>query len=95
MYRRCGVFERIFSLSASPFVPDAIVRKTITLFYRSLFVGGSTTLVTRCGVLSWIQARLEMGGQHKIILKALSLKLASSLDKAKVARWSSGAMEII
>lgn len=91
-YRRCNVFERALSLSASPSLPENCSEKIVELFYRCTFVGGSTTLITRCGLLSWIQARLAVETAQQEMLKALASRIYDTCDVDRVSEWSGGAL---
>jgi len=92
LYRRCGVFERILSLSASPSTSKTCIEKIIQLLYRCSLVGGSTTLVTRFGVMSWIESQQAMNGPHHVPLKNLASQILKTCEVNHVQDWSGGAL---
>ncbi|EPS32349.1 hypothetical protein PDE_07309 [Penicillium oxalicum 114-2] len=94
IYRRANVFERILSLYQSPSLNDAARRKILHILYRAAQVGGSTTLITRAGVISWIHIRVaEADAKEAALLVALALTLHETSDRARVDTWSAGTVE--
>ncbi|KAJ5587533.1 uncharacterized protein N7459_003298 [Penicillium hispanicum] len=94
IYRRANVFERILSLYQSPSLNSAARRKILHIIYRAAQVGGSTTLITRAAVISWIQVQAtEADGLEAGLLLALARKLYESSDRERVDAWSSGSIE--
>ena len=91
-YRRCGVFERLLSCSTSPNLGQETLKKISQLIYRASFVQGSTTLVTRCGALSWIDAQIALGAGDSIFLNSLASQLYRTCDQQRVSEWSSGSV---
>lgn len=80
--RRGGVFEEVMCLYGSPGVVSRkpIKDKVLELLWRATFVeGGSTTLITRTGVLSW----LDMVQQT-----ALKGRIMETCDTERVEEWS-------
>jgi nucleolar pre-ribosomal-associated protein 1 len=55
-------------------------------------VEGSTTLVTRCGLLPWIQMMLDNQDPRHRTLKALASRVYDTCDQDRVKEWSSGAI---
>ena len=86
--RRGGVFERVMSLYASPGAgAHKLVReRVLESLWRATHVdGGSTTLITRTGLLSW----LEMVNQRKGgVESALRKRLLESCERNKIEEWS-------
>ena len=91
-YRRCAVFERVMSLAASPALPKSCFEKVCHLLYRCALVGGSTTLITRCSVLSWIRARMAMKGPFDLLLSCSDSKIRATCDAKHILEWSNGAL---
>ncbi len=63
------------------------------LLFRCTYVGGSTTLITRCGLLSWIFSRIvqikaDVYGLD--ILRGLALRAYETSDQERVNEWSKG-----
>ena len=89
-YRRCKVFERLLSLSASPSLQPRTSDRIVHLLYRCTYVDGSTTLLTRCAVLSWIKACTAKGGVDEAMLLSLASRISRTCDKDRVQEWSNG-----
>jgi nucleolar pre-ribosomal-associated protein 1 len=93
VYRRSNVFERILSLYQSPTLGPAARRKILHVVYRAAQVGGSTTLITRSGVISWIQIQVaEANAKEAAQLAALAQSLYETCDRERVDSWSNGTL---
>ncbi len=92
LYRIRNVFERVLSLYSSPFLSSSYKKKILSMAVRATFVEGSTTLITRSGVISWIQAQLSLNGPHDILLKRLERRLLETCDPKRVNEWSGGVL---
>ena len=86
--RKGGVFESVMSLYSSPAAPrqDGLKDNVVELLWRATMVpGGSTTLITRTGVLSWLDmVRPSRSG----VEGALRRRLLETCDEVKVQGWS-------
>ncbi|KAH7130426.1 ribosome 60S biogenesis N-terminal-domain-containing protein [Dendryphion nanum] len=93
IYRSRNMFERLLTyyLSASCGVPAK--ERILRVLLRAVAVGGSTTLITRCGLVSWIRMRLDSNDQRRKTLRFLGKRLWETCDRAKVGKWSSGTMD--
>lgn len=89
-YRRCKIFERLLSLLASPSLQLRISDRIVHLLYRCTYVDGSTTLLTRCAVLSWIKACTAKGGMDEVMLLSLASRISKTCDKDRIREWSNG-----
>ena len=74
----------------SPDNAQTCVNKMIHLLYRASFVQGSTTLITRCGALSWIDARLADSDIQKDLLRTLATYLYDNCAQQRVSEWGNG-----
>jgi len=93
VYRRANVFERILSLYQSPTLGPVARRKILHIVYRAAQVGGSTTLITRSGVISWIQIQAaEAEEKDHAQLAALARVLYERCDRERVDAWSNGTL---
>ncbi|KAI9782864.1 MAG: hypothetical protein M1816_001684 [Peltula sp. TS41687] len=93
VYRRQHTFERCCSLYSSPYLSARLQRKILQLISRATLVeGGSTTLVTRSGMLSWIDARLALEDLNAVTLRRLATRLYDTCDQGHVAAWNGGAI---
>ncbi len=90
IYRRCGAFERFLSLYSSPDLTQHLRKTIIGLSFRATYVNGSTTLITRAGILGWIQARVALKDPHAPLLKLLLERLLDTCDQGRIADWGGG-----
>jgi nucleolar pre-ribosomal-associated protein 1 len=91
--RKTGVFEKVMALCSSPgAVAHSHVRmKVLDLLWHVTFVdGGSTTLITRTGVLAWLDMMAESRDSVVVELKKRILK---TCDGAKIEEWSGFSLE--
>ena len=92
-YRRSNIFERLLTVAASPSLPTSCGEKVLHLLYRCTYVDGSTTLITRCALLSWIQSELAVGTQNeadRFLLRSVAKRAYETCDRSKVDEWSGG-----
>ncbi|DAA72605.1 TPA_exp: putative Ribosome biogenesis protein URB1 [Trichophyton benhamiae CBS 112371] len=92
IYRRAGVFERLFSLYSSPALTGGLRKKVLHLVYRVCEIGGSTTLITRAAALSWVQGQAAISDAHSSTLRALATELYRTSSSEWVDRWSGSAL---
>ena len=91
IYRKCHVFERLLSLSASPSLPEPCFQKILEILFRCTYVKGSSTLITRCGLISWISSRLashainDMTGER---LRMLASRAYETSDQERIDEWA-------
>jgi nucleolar pre-ribosomal-associated protein 1 len=88
-FRTRNIFERLLTYYASAVCTASVKEKIVRLLFRAAAIGGSTTLITRCGVLSWIQMRLTVRDHRSNLLRLLASRLYQTCDTAKVDEWSS------
>ena len=89
IYRRCHILERFLALAASQELPARCFEKVVNLLFRCTYVEGSTTLITRCGLMSWLAIRMAQDDcLLRSKLKALSRRAYESSDQARVNEWS-------
>jgi nucleolar pre-ribosomal-associated protein 1 len=93
IYRRANVFERVLAFYESPSAGFSAKRKVLHLVYRAVQVQGSTTLITRAGIISWIQCQLpEVTGRDASVLTVMAQSLYESSDRDRAETWSGGAV---
>ncbi|OJD40571.1 ribosome biogenesis protein urb1 [Diplodia corticola] len=105
IFRARGMFERVLALYNDPASSRRTKELVIRFLFRTVAVeGGSTTLITRAGVLSWIKMQLAnvAGGKAKKDRKSVSAaraektlkrlvgRLLETCDKVRVEEWSGG-----
>ncbi|KAL4907565.1 hypothetical protein BDW74DRAFT_189852 [Aspergillus multicolor] len=94
IYRRANVFERVLSFYDSPGAGFSAKKKILHLVYRSTQVQGSTTLITRAGIISWVQTQLPaVTGRDASTLTAMAQSLYQSADNDRTGTWSGGAVQ--
>ncbi|KAL4872502.1 hypothetical protein BDV12DRAFT_161710 [Aspergillus spectabilis] len=93
IYRRANVFERVLSFYESPSAGFSAKKKIIHLVYRSVQVHGGTTLITRAGIISWIQSQLPtVTDKDASTLTAMAQSLYQTSDHDRASKWSGGAV---
>ncbi|KKK17770.1 hypothetical protein P175DRAFT_0498459 [Aspergillus ochraceoroseus IBT 24754] len=93
IYRRANVFERVLAFYDSPSAGFSAKRRILHLLFRATQVQGSTTLITRAGIISWIQSQLPgVSGRDESTLTAMAQSLYESSDQDRAAKWSGGAV---
>ncbi|KAF7557339.1 hypothetical protein G7046_g6064 [Stylonectria norvegica] len=86
-------FEKIFTLGSNPYLRSNLRTRILRLLYRATCIeGGSTTLVTRFGILSWLDAQragCEVSDEADVYV-ALMKRVWETSDQEKVTEWSKG-----
>ncbi|KPM37092.1 hypothetical protein AK830_g9475 [Neonectria ditissima] len=86
-------FEKILVLGGNPYLRLNLRTRVLRVLYRASCIdGGSTTLVTRFGILSWLDAQraaCEVADEADV-LTALMRRIWETCDQEKVTAWSKG-----
>lgn len=90
--RKSNIFEQLLSFYASRSCNASNKERIARLLLRAAAVGGSTTLITRCGIVSWIQMCLSNQDPRQRMLKVLARRLWETCDQGRVGEWSNGAI---
>jgi nucleolar pre-ribosomal-associated protein 1 len=91
IYRKRHVFEKLFSVYNSTYLAPGLRDKILKIMFRAISIeGGSTTLITRFSVMTWLHAQVALGGG--IPLKVLMESILESCDQQRVKNWSKGAI---
>ncbi|KAL3475134.1 ribosome 60S biogenesis N-terminal-domain-containing protein [Aspergillus californicus] len=94
IYRRANVFERVFSFYNSPSAGFSAKKQVLHILYRAVQVQGGTTLITRAGIVSWIQGQLPgVTDKDASTLTAMAQSLYQSSDRDRADTWSGGAVQ--
>lgn len=93
LFRRSNIFEQLLSHYSSRSCAVAAKEKIVRLLLRATHVGGSTTLITRCGLIPWIQMMLDGHDARHRALRVLASRVYETCDDEKVVQWSSGTMK--
>ncbi|EDU42287.1 conserved hypothetical protein [Pyrenophora tritici-repentis Pt-1C-BFP] len=89
LFRRSNIFEQLLSHYGSRSCPASAKDKMVRLLLRATHVGGSTTLITRCGLIPWIQMMLDGHDARHRALRTLAARVYETCDQEKVAAWGS------
>ncbi|RTE81674.1 hypothetical protein BHE90_003844 [Fusarium euwallaceae] len=96
IFHRKRWFEKILALGANPYLRVNLRTRLLRIIYRATCIeGGSTTLVTRFGILGWLDAQRagSEGGDEADVLVALMRRVWETCDQEKVKAWSKGGVE--
>ena len=95
LYRKCHMFERLLSFSASPSLPEPCFEKILDLLFRCTYVDGSSTLITRYGLMSWISSRLASHGIDGMTgerIRVLASRAYETSDYGRIDDWANGSI---
>ncbi|OLN81189.1 Uncharacterized protein C14G10.02 [Colletotrichum chlorophyti] len=94
-------FEKVFALAGNPYMRANIRTRILRILYRATRIeGGSTTLATRFGVVSWLEAQEarfssaastvggDDGRETRALYRALRRRVWESCDQERVGAWS-------
>ncbi|KAM0323499.1 hypothetical protein ACHAQA_008779 [Verticillium albo-atrum] len=85
-------FEKILALAGNPYLRTNLTTRVLRIVYRATCIeGGSTTLATRFGVVSWLEAQeAAWGGDEAALCRALRRRVWETCDQERVGAWSKG-----
>ncbi|KAI4635340.1 uncharacterized protein J4E87_000290 [Alternaria ethzedia] len=92
LFRRSNIFEQLLTHYGSRSCPASAKDKIVKLLLRATHVEGSTTLITRCGLIPWIQMMLDSHDPRHRALRTLAGRVYDTCDREKVAAWSSDSL---
>lgn len=91
MYHNARLFERLLSLTSNAYMRRNLRLQVLRIIYRATSIGGgSTTLITRFGVISWLETQVavqqtEAGAD---VYKALARRIWETADQKRAREWS-------
>lgn len=91
MYHNTRLFERLLSLMGNPYMRQSLRNQALKIVYRATCIeGGSTTLVTRFGIVSWLEAQSSAHGSAAggDIYRALLRRIWATADQKRAEEWS-------
>lgn len=101
--RQRGTFEPLLAIAADPYCERDVYEGLLRILWRvSGIEGGSTTLITRKGVLAWLGARMDVVREGKgeevrlgsvLGLRGLMKRLWETCDQERVKEWSRGTIQ--
>lgn len=86
MYRRSDIFEHLFALYSAALCSEIHRRQILELLHRAIGLGGGMTLVTRMGLLSWLDIVATVS-KNEESMTALKRQLYQNVDAAAVRAW--------
>ncbi|KAI1762914.1 ribosome 60S biogenesis N-terminal-domain-containing protein [Hypoxylon sp. FL1150] len=93
LFHKRKVFERLFALTANPFMGPNLRTQVLRIVYRATSIkGGSDTLITRFGAVSWLLAQRDNATDavEKRTYQALVARLWDACDRKRIEEWSKG-----
>ena len=96
LYWQCNILERILTLTWLPSLPQGCFHRIVEFGFRCTYVDGSTTLITRCGLMGWISCCLaQKTGQSRDRLLLLAVRAHETCDQGKIDAWSDGGFDVM
>jgi nucleolar pre-ribosomal-associated protein 1 len=96
IFRRAGAFEDICTDMANPYMKPGLRTRAFKILYRATCIeGGSTTMVTRFGMLRWLEMQAHnslLTKEERLVAAALKQRTWQSCDRERVSEWSRGAI---
>ncbi|KAK3678177.1 hypothetical protein LTR78_002273 [Recurvomyces mirabilis] len=92
MLRRGDVFEKIMAVYSSPGAGrmKALKSAVLELLYRASWIeGGCDVLVSRAGVLSWLEM-VKGKGKEDDVPSLLRTRILEGCDRERMVKWSGG-----
>lgn len=90
LFHRHKLFEPLLALLANPYMGPNLRTQVLRIVYRATTVpGGSDTLITRFGAISWLEEQKVMVSESDAaVFEALVRRLWATCDKPRIAKWS-------
>ncbi|KAM0511293.1 hypothetical protein ACHAPE_010037 [Trichoderma viride] len=89
-------FEKILALGSNPYLRTNLRTRILRIIYRATCIdAGSTTLITRFGLLTWLDAQRVACDvpEDAELYKALMERAWKTCDQARVKTWSKNGVE--
>ncbi|WQF80528.1 Putative nucleolar pre-ribosomal-associated protein [Colletotrichum destructivum] len=105
VYHQKKWFEKVFALAGNPYMRANLRTRILRVLWRATFIeGGSTTLATRFGIVSWLEAQearcdgapvedkaervVADGRETRRLYRALRRRVWETCDQERVGEWS-------
>ena len=96
LYWRSNILERVLTLTWSPTLSEVCFDRIVDFCFRCTYVDGSTTLITRCGLIGWISCCLaQKTSQSRNRLLLLAVRAHATCDQGKIDAWSDGGFDVM
>ncbi|KAI1423287.1 ribosome 60S biogenesis N-terminal-domain-containing protein [Xylaria sp. FL1777] len=96
LFHKRKVYERLFALVANPYMRINLRIQVLRVLYRTTCIaGGSDTVITRFGAVSWLVAQkvATVDDVEKRLYQAMAMRLWETCDQKRIAIWSKGSIE--
>lgn len=89
IFHKRRVFEKALGLYSNVYVADSLREKIMQIVWRATEIeGGSETLLTRFGVVSWLKAQVVLEGKKGLAAQILLERLVSTCSEERLKGWS-------
>jgi nucleolar pre-ribosomal-associated protein 1 len=99
LFHKKRVFEQLMSVAGNPYMRLSLRTQILGILYRATHIeGGSGTLITRFGIMAWLESRQAAlsGGDEEWIYPALIKRVWDTADRERALAWSKqGIIDII
>jgi nucleolar pre-ribosomal-associated protein 1 len=96
VFRRSGCFEEICTEISNPYMKAGLRARVSKILYRATCIdGGSTTLVTRFGIMSWLEMQRHdyfLTKEERLVVAALKERVWKTCDQERISKWSHGSI---
>ncbi|KAI1409602.1 ribosome 60S biogenesis N-terminal-domain-containing protein [Hypoxylon sp. FL1857] len=96
LFHKRKVIERLFALTCNPFMGPNLRTQILRIVYRMTAIeGGSDTLITRFGAVSWLLAQRDAAtdATERGVYQALLRRIWETCDQKRISAWSKGGVE--
>ncbi|KAI0840993.1 ribosome 60S biogenesis N-terminal-domain-containing protein [Hypoxylon sp. FL0890] len=96
LFHKRKVFERLFALTYNPFMGPNLRTQILRIVFRMTQIeGGSDTLITRFGAVSWLLTQRDAAtdAAERGVYQALLRRIWETCDQKRIFVWSKGGVE--
>ena len=92
-FHKKRLFERVLSLVSNPYMRTPLKTRFLRILYQTTCIdGGSTTLTTRFGIISWLESQKASNMDEAWIYEAMIKRVWETADQEKITAWSKGSI---
>ncbi|KFZ14576.1 hypothetical protein V502_06014 [Pseudogymnoascus sp. VKM F-4520 (FW-2644)] len=89
IFHKRRVFEKALGLFSNVYMADSLREKILQIVWRATEIeGGSETLLTRFGVVSWLKAQVALEGKKGLTAQILLERLVNTCSEERLKGWS-------
>ncbi|KAI1274158.1 ribosome 60S biogenesis N-terminal-domain-containing protein [Xylaria sp. FL0933] len=96
LFHQRKVYERLFGLVVNPYMGINLRTQVLRILYRTTCIaGGSDTVITRFGAVSWLVAQkaAAVDEMEERLYQTMIRRLWETCDQKRIATWSKGGIE--